>query len=485
MFTLTNKRGVEVRYQIEAVVFFAGAVLMSLEIAGGRLLAPSYGSSVYVWGSIIGIILLSLSMGYFFGGKLADKRPSESFLSFLLIIAGVLILMIPLINKSVFASFKTLPAIYAPLMSVVCLFFLPSLLLGMVSPFAIKLKAKELKKIGKLSGNLYSLATIGSVVGTFFTTFVLFLFMSTSSIFFLLGLVLLLSAVTLCFRNIIYAAAPAVLLLFLFMMPGTSITGSAVTGESVDVTIESPYGTIGVKDNGNIREMSISGGTMSAMDLTDEYAEVQGWEYITGMEMPFHLTEVKDVLALGLGGGSFQKNIQKKYGAKVDTVEIDEKIKDAAVKYFDVKESENHHIFIEDARVYLAHTDKRYDLIGMDVFKFASAHKIPFHLATKEFFELAKQHLNLGGLFMMNVVSTKRSDFVASEFATLKEVFDHVYVFDCSTTLFMATDTEQDEEKIDEISDGCRLTNDDYEGAVITDDYAPINQFSELLIENQ
>ena len=193
--------------KIGLTVFISGAVLMALEIAGGRLLTPYYGGTVYIWGSIIGIFLIALSMGYYIGGKLADKRPDIRILASLIIINAFLILIIPLFYQNIINLFDDLPRIISPLFSVITLFLIPSILLGIVSPFAIKLKAKNIIHIGKLSGNLYALATLGSVVGTFLTTFVLILFLPIKTIFFCLSIVLLIVSAILLIskKNMIFS----------------------------------------------------------------------------------------------------------------------------------------------------------------------------------------------------------------------------------------------------------------------------------------
>lgn len=186
--------------KINITVFVTGAVLMGLEILAGRTLSPSYGDTVYLWGSVIGIVLLGLSIGYYFGGKLADKKPKKTTLSFILTIAGLWILSAPYTLKPIVQFFSVLPRPIAPLATVTAIFLIPTILQGMVSPYAIKLKAHNLGEIGKLSGKLYAIATVGSVIGTFTTTFVLILFIPNTATYFLFGTLLIILAAMLSLR---------------------------------------------------------------------------------------------------------------------------------------------------------------------------------------------------------------------------------------------------------------------------------------------
>ncbi|MCH8022659.1 MAG: fused MFS/spermidine synthase [Thaumarchaeota archaeon] len=173
-------------------VFIAGAIVMALEIAGSRILAPFFGNTIFVWGSLIGVVLAALSLGYFLGGRLADKSASFFQFSVILLAAGLSILVMsvssPLILESVFAI--NLGVRYGPLLATSILLIIPGTLLGMVSPYAVKLSAENLEKIGGTSGNVYSLSTIGSIFGTFMTVFILIPELGVRSILFALGLTL-------------------------------------------------------------------------------------------------------------------------------------------------------------------------------------------------------------------------------------------------------------------------------------------------------
>jgi MFS family permease len=214
---------------LELVVFISGFVLMALEIAGGRLLSADFGATVYVWGSIIAIILSGLSVGYFAGGRLADTRPRALVLVYILVLSALVIACIPLCYGLVVSAVSHLDFRVATLVTVLLLLLLPSLFLGMVSPFAIKLKAQTLQTIARTSGNLSALSTLGSVLGTFVTTFVLVLWVPLSIIFYSLAVLLVLSAILIgkgLRRQLgILALAGCILL---FFHPATHVRPSSV-----------------------------------------------------------------------------------------------------------------------------------------------------------------------------------------------------------------------------------------------------------------
>jgi len=505
--------------KIGTTVFLCGAVLMALEIAGARLLTPSYGDTVYIWGSIIGIFLLSLSFGYYLGGKLADRKPHSEVLSVIILVTGIFIFLIPFAYEKVIASTEGLPQTISPLISATVLFFIPSLLLGTVSPFVMKLKAKNLNSIGTVSGNLYALATLGSVLGTFLATFVLVIFLPIKTVFFALGATCLLVSIIfyrviiLSKKTLSYALIILVLAALFFGNGGFSLMGMAVEGlhpgqaedkfsvnaskmgqlynsTALNVEVESLYGKIAVRDDVNIgiRNMFINDGPMSALNLKNSSNTAVGWKYFDCMEIPFIFNpNIKKVLALGIGGGVYQKRLHDRYGVSVDNVDINEKVIELAEKYFNMTPSDSFRIYNDDARVFLKESDRRYDYITIDVFHHdpAKGYKIPFHLSTKEFFTIAKNHLTPDGIVAMNVVTESGSMFLQSEYKTLQSVFRHVYLFNCGTSVLMATDSNvnirelknAENNKLLNCASNMTLTDS---ALVLTDEYAPLNPFAEL-----
>jgi len=181
---------------VYGVAFLSGGVLLGLEIVASRILAPYFGNSVYVWGSLISVFLLALSIGYWLGGVLADRRPSLGTLALILVTAAVFILVLPLVYLPVgrFISELDLEFRFSVLLISVLFFLVPSVLMGMVSPFAIKLSATALEEIGRTSGRVYAISTLGSISGALAVSFFLIQWLGTRAIVVVLGLILLVLA---------------------------------------------------------------------------------------------------------------------------------------------------------------------------------------------------------------------------------------------------------------------------------------------------
>ena len=180
-------------FLVYGVAFLSGGVLLGLEIVASRILAPYFGNSVYVWGSLISVFLLALSIGYWLGGVLADRRPSLGTLALILATAAVFILVLPLVYLPVgrFISELDLEFRFSVLLISVLFFLVPSVLMGMVSPFAIKLSATALEEIGRTSGRVYAISTLGSISGALAVSFFLIQWLGTRAIVVVLGLILL------------------------------------------------------------------------------------------------------------------------------------------------------------------------------------------------------------------------------------------------------------------------------------------------------
>jgi predicted membrane-bound spermidine synthase len=176
-----------------SVAFLSGGVLLGLEIVASRILAPYFGNSVYVWGSLISVFLLALSIGYWIGGVLADKRPSLVVLAKILASAAACILVLPLVYLPVgkFVAELNLEFRFSLLLISLLFFLVPSVLMGMVSPFVIKLSATGLQEIGRTAGRVYAISTLGSISGAIAVSFFFIQWLGTRAIVVVLGLILL------------------------------------------------------------------------------------------------------------------------------------------------------------------------------------------------------------------------------------------------------------------------------------------------------
>ncbi len=189
---------------IKFVVFICGAIVMSFEILGSRVLAPNFGSSVFVWGSLISVFLAGLSAGYYLGGRLADINPSYRELSLIIIAPGLLFLTFPLysapISDRIFM--KDLGVRLSPLVASSVLFLVPSVFLGIVSPYTAKLMICSLHTSGKTIGTLYALSTFGSIIGTLIASFYLITLAGTNALIMGQGVLLIALAIPLYFMNL-------------------------------------------------------------------------------------------------------------------------------------------------------------------------------------------------------------------------------------------------------------------------------------------
>ncbi len=188
---------------IYLIVFTCGAVVMSFEILGSRILAPNFGNSVFVWGSLISVFLTGLSAGYYLGGRIADIRPSSRKLGLIIIAPGVLLLTFPLYSGPVsdWIFMKDMGVRSSPLLASAILFLVPSVFLGIVSPYTAKLMICSLHTSGKTIGTLYALSTFGSIIGTLVTSFYLITVAGVSSLIMGQGILLVLLAMPLLFMN--------------------------------------------------------------------------------------------------------------------------------------------------------------------------------------------------------------------------------------------------------------------------------------------
>jgi spermidine synthase len=418
------------------LVFVAGMASMSLEFAASRILIPVFGSSIYTWGSLIGVILTGLSLGYHIGGKLADKNPSFLKLCLVIFTAGLYIIFIPFIAPTITSSFIQIvsDSQYASLFAVFTLLILPTFLLGIVSPYAIKLATRRLAELGNVSGNLYSLSTLGSIVGTFLTVFILIPTFEINNIIFGLGVTLMVfsSLFGLArFPKVLTVFVVVVLLLFFPSVNLSSAGNVMVHAGTLVHEKETLYSHLDVIDYGNIRTLYLDGNIHSQM-YKDKPEEL-----VNTYTKYFHLgflfnPNAKDVLFVGGGGFSGPKNFFSMYSdVRIDVVEIDSDVIRAARDYFNLPVDNGSRLMIynDDARNFLSKTEKKYDLIILDAF---SQNYVPFHLMTLEYFQLLDKKLTSDGVIISNNIGSMtgdRSDIVRAVYKTISQVFPSLYVF--------------------------------------------------------
>ena len=380
-------------------------------------------------GSIIGVFLAALSYGYHRGGKQAaaqatTDRMARLFLLTAAYIAGLIFLGELLLRST--TAFP-LPSRFASLPAITLLFGPPTYLLGFISPYAAELATKT--ELGEVSGHIYALGTIGSIVGAFATTFVLIPSLSIDQIALIFGLVSVLMAVVLASPNIqrSQAVSSAFIALLVVGAAGSGLAGISVEGNVVYET-QTPYQHLQVTDRGDTRTLLLDGQRHSAMDLTDPQRHV--FDYTRYFHLPLLMTgNVDRVLFIGGGGFTGPKRFVNDYNVTVDVAEIDPEVIDAAKRYFSVEESEQLNIYNRGGRQFLQDTNRTYDLIVLDAYQ---KDKVPFELTTKEFMELANSHLSADGVLFANLISAPSgpaSKFYRAEYKTMARVFPQLYSF--------------------------------------------------------
>jgi len=448
-------------WRANAIVFTASFCVMVIELIAARILAPYIGVSLYTWTSIIGVVLAGISIGAYLGGRIADRYPRSSTLGWLLFLSGLGAFSIsPLTNLVGGAEFHT-SLMTRILLITAIIFFVPSCLLGMISPVVVKLTLNNLEKAGNVVGRIYAFSTLGSILGTFATGFYLISWMGTRSILLTMGIILVISAIL--FGGFLRSKkALALLFLFLFLSFSLPIVGLRVYAmtnsaefsfpsspvesikafyelafkypfeEETHFFKESDYYTIKVKksingNNGNpLESLVLDHLVHSYTDLGDPlYLE---YEYIRIYEEMVRWQAKKRgafrSLFLGGGGYTFPRFIEAKYPkAETHVVEIDPEITKVAQEHLGLSENTKIRSFNEDGRWFVMNCKEKgsYDFIFGDAFNDLS---IPYHLTTKEFAAQMKGLLKPDGVLMANVIdSFKKGAFMPSYIRTLEEVF--------------------------------------------------------------
>lgn len=416
----------------EVAVFVSGVTSMGLEILAGRVVAPQFGNSIYTWGSVIGVFLATLSLGYHFGGKRAARRASHERLAWLLLGTAAYVAFVVFANDVllVSASIVPLPPRMASVPAVVLLFGPPTYLLGYISPYAAELAGSD--GVGRVSGRVYAVGTAGSILGAFGTTFLLVPWLSVEHIGFSFGVLLVGTAAWLLGppvrREPVVATVGVGLLLVAAV--GSGAIGVSTGGRIVYQT-QTPYQEVEVVDRGDVRTLYLDGRTHSAMDLDDPTRHV--FTYTRYFHLPYLFVDdpgtIERVLFIGGGGFSGPKRFAVEYDATIDVAEIDPEVIQVAEEYFGLRPSDRLAVHAVGGRRFLRETDRTYDLIVVDAYKID---KVPFQLTTVEFMRLARSRLDEDGVLFVNLISAPSgpaSTFYRAEYRTMQRVFPQVYSF--------------------------------------------------------
>ncbi|GMU64005.1 MAG: hypothetical protein AMXMBFR36_02790 [Acidobacteriota bacterium] len=407
------------RLRFLGVVVLPAAALMALEIVSSRLLAPAFGNSVYVWGSIIGVFLAAMSAGYVAGGRLADLRPRLPALGVVLLGSAALQTLTASIGRVVVAGLGAAsggrPG--GTLLAVALLFGPATAALAAVSPFAVRLAGREPERLGGVAGRLFALSTFGSLGGTLAATFWLIPQLELEAILALLVSVTALAAI-LCFVRPLPIVGAAAIAALAWLGPSLGRQPDEIRLERI-----TPYQTLVVEEAHGRRTLISDGVRHGAIRLdTGEPALT----YLQGTAVGLLARpEAARLVVLGLGTGGAGAVLRTlRPGLDVTYVDIDPAVPEIAREWFGLDAGAR--VEVDDARRFLAATDERWDIVFCDTYVGQS---VPFHLATREYFELVRTRLAPGGVVEVNLAGNIDHPFSRAILRTLASVFGHVQVF--------------------------------------------------------
>ena len=419
------------RWWFFLTAFTTGGVVMALEILGSRLLAPVFGTSLFVWGALIGVVLAAMSAGYAMGGWLADRRSPGIVLTILLLGSGVWTLMLASIGQPVVFNVSqwTADPRLGPCLAASVLLAVPAFCLSGVLPALLRLSIADMGHLGRHTGGMIAISTIGSLVGTWGTSFFLLTWMGSLKLVGVLGVILVAFGL---FWLLWSGRAKA-----LVVIPVLGSAWFAIWFGFHPILIQppaiyqedSPYQQVRVRDEKGLRFLVLDNTFHAIMWQPNPIRLALPYSQMMMAALGLHPNPQRGLI-LGHGGGSLAKWLQKFWPTlEMDIVEMDPSVVKAAEEFFEYKPGEKHHIFVQDARVFLRHTEKKYDIIWVDVF---ARHQIPFHLTTEEFFRELRARLSLKGVIAVNLASSDSDlDRVRAEavVSTMKTSFPHIETF--------------------------------------------------------
>ncbi len=427
-------------------VFFSGFTTLAVEMSASRLLGNFFGASNLVWASIIGLILIYLTAGYFLGGAWADRSPRHrtffQILAWGAFTAGLVPVAARPVLRTAAAAFENLELgiLFGSFSAVMILFIIPVTLLGTASPFAIRLAIHDARQAGRISGYIYGISTLGSFIGTFLPSLILIPWVGTYRTFLVIAGMMLVVALVGLWRTAgwriltAYLWMPVVIaILAVVGLPGTDKAPRGLIYEG-----ESAYNYIQVLGYDDLRILALNEGQgIHSMYHPTQLGFNGPWEQVLAgpyfNPAPYHPDRVQSLAIVGLAAGTTARQATAVYGEDIaiDGIEIDPKIVEVGRKFFDMN-MPNLNVIIQDGRWGLAHSNKRYGIISVDAYR---PPYIPWHLTTREFFQEAYDHLAEDGVLVINVGRAPNDrrliDAISS---TIASVFPSVYVMDIPDT---------------------------------------------------
>jgi spermidine synthase len=426
-------------------VFISGMTTLAAELAASRLIGNVFGTSNLVWASIIGLILIYLTLGYFLGGKWADANPTPAALYRVLAWGAFTLGLVPYIAgpvlRSAATAFEVLQVgiLGASFIAVLVLFSIPITLLGTISPFAIRLSVDDTAHAGQTSGQIYAISTLGSFIGTFLPTLVTIPAIGTTKTFLLFSLILLFVALA----GLGKFASRGAMLRLLWMPALIAIIAALFSGQSLKhntgqiYETESAYNYIQVVEQNGYRILKLNEGQGVHSIYKPDTLQYNGpWDqflvspYFYANRKP---ADVKRIAIIGLAAGTTARQMTAVYGdIPMDGYELDPKIVEVGQKYFAMT-MPNLNIHIGDGRLGLEQSLYKYDIIAVDAYR---PPYIPAHMTTHEFFEIVSSHLAEDGVLTVNSASIPGDRRLINGLATtMGTIFPSIYIVDIPGSL--------------------------------------------------
>lgn len=483
-------------------VFVTGAAISAIEISASRLLAPFFGNSMFVWAIIITIILIGLALGYWWGGKVADKFPRTEGIFKIALLAGVLTSFIPLITKLLYNSFSK-SILQTPISVTIltflgsCFLFLPAItLFGFMSPYVTRVLVKDVKKTGNIAGNVYAVSTIGSVIGILTSTFWGIPFLGTKET------ILIFSILIIIFSIIGLRKFWLMILLIIPLIVYFYNYNKTFDGKQILYQGDTLYQYVQVVKDGSKKYLIFNEGS-ALQSVFDFDKNLSGYYYDYFIFAPDLIDKKnQDIAIIGFAGGVIAKEMNlynTDYVLKIDGVEIDPKVAQIARDYFDTKDK-NINIVVADGRQFINNINKKYDLVVIDAY--TKEIYIPFHLTTFEFFDTLKSKLKKDAIIAANINAYSEDSLILkSILKTMAEQFENIYLVkvpDTSNFLVFASENKIDFEKISKKNiDNNQYLNvvannikynykkvdtKNYQQQLLTDNKAPLEYLTDKLI---
>jgi len=477
------------KYKIEITVFLSSSLIMIFEIIGSRALAPYFGQSIYVWTSLIGVVMLSLAYGYYVGGLLADKNKNlKKVLSFVLLFAGITTFLSTIFSDILlslqmfkYADFRLTVLTYS-----IILFGPTSVLLGVIYPLCYKLKITDLEKTGQQFGSLYAISTFGSFIGTFLSGYIMISYFGTKEILAIVSFLLVFLSL-IYEKSILKVKVITILVLalisFIYFANANIFSNNFLikrhkTAEKIN-TYETIYNRVSIVENSTVREMLLGVQRASGVNLNTKYSS---FDYSNKLSVFNSINQnPKSFLVIGGAGYTYPKILMDSYpSAQIHVVEIDGGLLPLAKKYFYFQETDNFQSFVEDGRVFINSNNNLYDVIFLDAY---GANLIPFQLTTVEFLDKLYKATTENGLIVSNIISSlegPNSLMLKSSYKTFSEVFPDVNVIkvrsDSNNTMLdnyilIATKKETNLDSLDTVKLNLN------EGIILTDNFSPTEKF--------